>query len=568
MMGTASEFGVEAPERRVRIGPRGVIESGRRRRPSGKPPPLPRELGASGKIWIGALVGLVAILFFLIVFQVGGPLERGENAFLRWLAEWRTGGLTRVARFVNGLGADQTTRTIRIAAILALIAVRRWRHLLVFLAVILFVSWLNGKLAQFAPRAKPLGVRVIGDWEGSSFPSRPVAALSTALTGVLYTLTVPGRQRQLAKWIAWALLGVFVAARLYLALDHPTDVLFGLVLGAGIPLLAFRMFTPNAVFPVAYGSGRAAHLDVTGRRGQAIRDAVLDQLGLTVLDIKPFGLKGSGGSTPLRLLVSGEPDRHVFAKLYARTHLRADRWYKLGRTILYGTLEDEKAYNSVRRLVQYEDYVLRVMHDAGIPCAESYGFVEITPEREYLLVTEFLEGGTEISEVEVTDGVIDDALGTIRRLWDLGLAHRDIKPANILVRNGKIVLIDLAFGEIRPSPWRQAVDLANMMVVLGLGGDPDRVYERALLLFTPEEVGEAFAATRSVTMPSQSRNLLRRQRKEGRDVLARFRELAPKRRPISIQRWSVQRIGVTAMVVLGVLLALGLVLDNLRTGTL
>jgi len=32
-------------------------------------------------------------------------------------------------------------------------------------------------------------------------------------------------------------------------------------------------------------------------------------------------------------------------------HVRADRWYKLGRTILYGTLEDEKAYSSVRRLV-------------------------------------------------------------------------------------------------------------------------------------------------------------------------------------------------------------------------
>ena len=52
-------------------------------------------------------------------------------------------------------------------------------------------------------------------------------------------------------------------------------------------------------------------------------------------------------------------------------HVRADRWYKLGRTILYGRLEDEAPFQSVRRLVQYEDYALRLMRDAGIPTADA-----------------------------------------------------------------------------------------------------------------------------------------------------------------------------------------------------
>jgi hypothetical protein len=39
--------------------------------------------------------------------------------------------------------------------------------------------------------------------------------------------------------------------------------------------------------------------------------------------------------------VEGGPDEFVFAKLYTKGHVRADRWYKLGRTMLYGTLEDE-----------------------------------------------------------------------------------------------------------------------------------------------------------------------------------------------------------------------------------
>jgi hypothetical protein len=55
--------------------------------------------------------------------------------------------------------------------------------------------------------------------------------------------------------------------------------------------------------------------------------------------------------------------------------------------------------------------------------------VELTPDREYLLVTEFFAGAVELGEATVDDQVIDDGLSIIRKLWDAGLAHRDIKPA-------------------------------------------------------------------------------------------------------------------------------------------
>ena len=100
----------------------------------------------------------------------------------------------------------------------------------------------------------------------------------------------------------------------------------------------------------------------------------------------------------------------MFGKLYAMNHVRADRWYKLGRTILYGRLEDEAPFQSVRRLVQYEDYALRVMRDAGIPTAAPLGIVELTPEREYMLVTEFFDGAVEIGDADVDDQIIDEGL--------------------------------------------------------------------------------------------------------------------------------------------------------------
>ena len=328
------------------------------------------------------------------------------------------------------------------------------------------------------------------------------------------------------------------------------------------------MFVPEGAFPVEYRRGSSAHLDISGRRGLAIRSAVADQLGIEILDMRPFGLEGSGGSTPILLTVAGEPDTHLFAKLYSTNHLRADRWYKVGRTILYGSLEDEVRFTSVRRLVEYEDYMLLRFREAEVPSAEPFGFVEITPEREYLIVTEFLRDAEEITTAEVDESLIDDGLVMIRRLWDAGLAHRDVKPANVLIKDGEVRLIDVAFGTIRPTPWRQSVDLANMMIILALRSDADLVYGRALRFFAPGDIAEAFAATRSVTVPSQSRSSLKVfARAEGVDLIERFRELAPPREPIAIQRWNVRRILLAAGVGFGNILLASLLWQNMTSGT-
>ena len=268
-----------------------------------------------------------------------------------------------------------------------------------------------------------------------------------------------------------------------------------------------------------------------------------DQLGLTVTEIKPVGLESSAGSTPLRLRVQGGPDQFVFAKLYTKGYVRADRWYKLGRAILYGTMEDEAPFQTVRRLADYEDYALRLLRDAEIRTARPYGIVEITPEREYLLVTEFFKDAVEIGQAEVDDAVIDQGLAMIRKLWDAGIAHRDIKPGNLMVRAGELLLIDVAFARVRPSPWRQAVDLGNMMLVLAIRSDPQRVYRRARAYFTEAELAEAFAATRGVASPTQLRAFIRR---DPRDLFGEFRALAPPRPPIALQRWSARRIALAA----------------------
>jgi len=526
--------------------------SRRRRRPTGSPPPLPHHLQTSGVRWLIAALALVALTIAVFARGMRGlavDVTVADDAVVRWLRGLHAPGLVGLFRGLAAIGSWWVLNGLLWGLVLALLVLRRFRHLIVMVILVQVVSLLTENVVgAIAQRPRPFGVAIHAGWGGWALPSTQVTFLAGILVLVLYTMVPEGRWRNIGKWLVTGLVALAALGRMALGADAPTDVLVGVALGVAIPLVAFRLFTPSEVFPIVYRRGRSAHLDVGGARGLAIRRGLEDQLGLVVEEVKPFGLAGSAGSTPLRITVKGDPPSHLFGKLYARSHLRADRWYKLGRELLYGRLEDEKPFNTVRRLVQQEDYALSLMQRAGLPSPTPHGFVELTPEREYLLVTELFEGATELGEAEIDDQVIDDGLGIIRTLWDAGLAHRDVKPANLLVRDGRLLLIDVAFAQARPSPWRQAVDLANMMLCLALRSSPERVYQRALRQFSVEEITEGFAAARGLALPSQLRHMLRAQ---GRDLHAEFTRLLPTPpQPIRIQRWSARRVGLLALVAL------------------
>jgi tRNA A-37 threonylcarbamoyl transferase component Bud32/membrane-associated phospholipid phosphatase len=542
---------------------REAARSPRRRRPTGAAPPLPYRLQTSGVGWLVAALVLIGLTLLIFGRGLRGPAVTAtviDDAVVGWLAGLVGPGLVAPLRGVARISSWWVLYTVFYGLLLALAVLRRWRHLIVWFVVVLLGGNLIEILAMITRRPHPFGVDIRTSWGGWALPSDQVAFLTAICMGVLYTLVPEGRWRNTGKWLAAGLITLVAVARMALGVDAPTDVVVGVGIGVSLPLLLFRRFTPNEVYPVTYRRGRSAHLDVEGARGSAIRRGLADQLGLIVQDIKPFGLSGSAGSTPLRITVEGDPPRQLFGKLYAQSHLRSDRWYKLGRELLYGRLEDEKPFNTVRRLVQQEDYALSLMQRAGLPSPVPHGFVELTPEREYLLVTEFFTDAVELGDADITQQVIDDGLGIIRKLWDAGLAHRDIKPANLLVRDQHLLLIDVAFVQARPSPWRQAVDLANMMLCLALRSSPELVYQRALQQFSVEEITEGFAAARGLALPSQLRRMLRAQ---GRDLHAEFTRLLPTPpQPVSIQRWSLRRVGLWALAVSLVLLFASIVVDG------
>ena len=409
----------------------------------------------------------------------------------------------------------------------------------------LIIQYLLGPVLR---RPRPFGVVFRTDWYAWALPSEQMAALAVTLVGILYALVPEGRWRQTGKWTAAAVVALVAVARMHLGVEAPSDVVVGVGDRGDDPVARLSSVHPERGLPGDLPAGAGRPL---GRRWRTGRG---DPPGAG----RPtrVGRRGRRTVRPGRVSrvdAAAHQDQRrarttwLFGKLYARSHLRADRWYKLGRELLYGRLEDEKPFHTVRRLVQQEDYALHKLHLAGLPTPRPYGFVELTPEREYLLVTEFFDQRPSSATPRSTSRVVDDGLALIRKLWDTGLAHRDIKPANLLVRDGQLLLIDVAFVQARPSPWRQAVDLANMMLCLALRSDPELVYQRALRQFTVAEISEAFAAARGLALPSQLRRMLRDQ---GRDLHAEFLDLLPARpQPIRIQRWSARRVALLMLMV-------------------
>jgi tRNA A-37 threonylcarbamoyl transferase component Bud32 len=531
----------------------------RRRRPSGEPPPFPRE--DRWTRWIWALAGVLLLGAALnLLIRTTDVVEAADQAVLSWFAEARTPTLTGAAELAVQLTTFAAVMTLRLATVVVLVVYRRFRHLTVFLATLVATDWIVVRLLVVGlPRPE---VPVLVEVDAYAFPSKAVSTLAITLFAMAFVLLPKGSARNRLRAASVAVLALVILAELYVAGDHLSAMLYAAILAPSVADVAFRWLVPEEGFPISYRTrGSAAHLDLGGERGTAIVKAMADQLGLTVTEVKEFGLEGSAGSSPLRMTL--QDGTRVFGKIYSTSHERADRWYRFGRTILYGQLEDETAVGSVRRLAAYEDYALRLLADNGVRVARTYGLVELTPNREYMLVTEFFENARNLGDSQVDEVVIDEGLGMVRTFWDVGVAHRDIKPANLLVQDGHLQLVDVSGLEVRPSPWRQAVDLSNMLLTLALKTDPERVYKRATRVFTPEEVAEACASAVGLTIPTELQAKLRA---DGRPLLDRFRQLAPPRHRISIQRWSAQRLLLTAAAALGTLILVTLFVDSLRAG--
>ena len=190
----------------MRRGPPLGWRSSRRRRPSGQPPPLPHHVQTTGLGWLTAAVLLLVLTLLVFGGGLRGPavaVTVVDDGVVRWLAGVDVPGLLPVMRAVAVLGSWAAVNVLLWGLVLALLILRRLRHLLVVL-----VAWIvQGVVILYmveplARRPRPFGVELRTDWTGWAMPSEQLAAFVLTLMGILYGLVPEGRWRQTGKWVA------------------------------------------------------------------------------------------------------------------------------------------------------------------------------------------------------------------------------------------------------------------------------------------------------------------------------------------------------------------------------
>jgi membrane-associated phospholipid phosphatase len=157
-----------------------------------------------------------------------------DLSVFHWMDDIRNGVLTLLARFLNVLGSGLVTIPLRIAVTAWLLIRTRWRALATWV-----ITWaaaeliLSGAKAFFHRGRPPLPlVEVVG----YSFPSgHAVAGAATAVALVLVVLP-PGSARRRWELAAMAFAFVMAMSRVYLNAHWFSDVVAGVLLGAGLAL--------------------------------------------------------------------------------------------------------------------------------------------------------------------------------------------------------------------------------------------------------------------------------------------------------------------------------------------
>src|SRR5688500_10867367 len=99
---------VAAAHHSAPLGPAGIGRSSRRRRPSGRPPPLPHPLQTTGISWMTASVVLVALSFAVFSGVLRGPavtVTAVDDAVVRWLAGLDPPGLSATMKALAAPGS-------------------------------------------------------------------------------------------------------------------------------------------------------------------------------------------------------------------------------------------------------------------------------------------------------------------------------------------------------------------------------------------------------------------------------------------------------------------------------
>ncbi|WP_423835817.1 flippase-like domain-containing protein [Streptomyces endophytica] len=228
-------------------------------------------------------------------------------------------------------------------------------------------------------------------------------------------------------------------------------------------------------------------------------------------------------------------------------------FYRVWRRLSLRGINQRRSLQSLRQALEQEALLAYAAIAAGAHAPKLIATSELGPDA-VMLVYEHIGGRTfdSLADEEITDALMHSAWRQVEALQSRRIAHRRLVGDALLVdRSGNIVLTELRGGEIAAGDLVLRMDIAQLLVTLGLRVGAERAVAAAVEVLGPDAVADSLPLLQPIALSRTTRATLRqlareRAKREREAVLAasqaakearEAREAAPKdRRTLRAER--------------------------------
>ncbi|WP_246151109.1 lysylphosphatidylglycerol synthase transmembrane domain-containing protein [Streptomyces qinzhouensis] len=192
-------------------------------------------------------------------------------------------------------------------------------------------------------------------------------------------------------------------------------------------------------------------------------------------------------------------------------------FYRLWRRLTLRSITTRRSsLQSLRQALEQEALLAYAAIAAGANAPKLIATSELGPDA-VILVYEHLGGRSldALEGTEITDAVVRGAWRQVKALQSRRIAHRRLTGDAILVdRSGKVILTDLRGGEIAAGDLVLRMDVAQLLVTMGLRVGAERAVSGALEVLGPDAVADCLPLLQPIALSRSTRATLRRLARE------------------------------------------------------
>ncbi|MBD0745174.1 flippase-like domain-containing protein [Streptomyces sp. CBMA152] len=191
-------------------------------------------------------------------------------------------------------------------------------------------------------------------------------------------------------------------------------------------------------------------------------------------------------------------------------------FYRVWRRLTLRSISTRRSIQSLRQALEQEALLAYAAIAAGANAPKLIATSELGPDA-VMLVYEHTGGRSldSLGDEEITDELMRSAWRQVRALKSRRIAHRRLAGDAILVdRSGTVILTDLRGGEIAAGDVVLRMDIAQLLVTLGLRVGAERAVAAAVDVLGPDTVADSLPLLQPIALSRSTRATLRKLARE------------------------------------------------------